>query len=52
LPKGESAKRDAEIVQAIRSRDFSTVTVITANGQVVSLLRKSTIKIDKVAGKT
>lgn len=46
------AKCDADILQAIKGKDFSTVKVSRADGQTVGLMRKTTIKFDKVAGKS
>jgi DNA-binding transcriptional MerR regulator len=52
LSKSDAAKRDAQILRAIKEKDFSTVAVQKANGQIVRLTRKSTVKFDKVTGRT
>jgi DNA-binding transcriptional MerR regulator len=52
LSKSGAAKRDAQLLRAIKDKDFSTVTVQKTDGQIVRLIRKSTIKFDKVTGKT
>lgn len=51
LPKADAAKLNKQILDAIKGREFATVTVRKADGQVVGLNRKSTIKFDKVTGK-
>ncbi len=52
LSKSDAAKRDEQILQAIKNKDFATVTVHRADGKTVGILRKSTMKFDKVTGKT
>jgi DNA-binding transcriptional MerR regulator len=52
LSKSGAAKRDRQILDAIKANDFSTVTVQKADGQIVRLSRKSTVKFDRVTGKT
>jgi DNA-binding transcriptional MerR regulator len=52
LTKSGAAKRDGEILRAIKDKDFATVTVQRTDGQIVRLVRKSTVKFDRVTGKT
>lgn len=52
LSKSDAAKRDRQLLEAIKANDFATVTVQKADGRIVRLVRKSTIKFDKVTGET
>lgn len=52
VDKADQLKLEKNILDVIKSKKYQTVTVQVQDGKVVHIGRKSTIKFDKVAGKT
>jgi DNA-binding transcriptional MerR regulator len=51
LPAKDRVKSEEAILEAVRSGNHQTITVVKGDGKIVRLVRKASIKLDRVTGK-